>query len=75
LQTSELLWLLYFISGIFASAVALFYYFKIVRSYFLKEGSEGTFHASNKEILIQTIFALLLLWFFIQPDILNRFAF
>ncbi len=65
---------LFFIVGILSTAVSLFYYLRIPYYYFLKESTEPWFAIKKHQVWVTTFFALLLLWFFIEPDIFDNFV-
>jgi len=65
--------LIYFIIGILSTALALFYYLRIPVYYFLRS-SELNIRIKTKHVLTSTFLALLLLWIFAQPQILDNFV-
>ena len=66
--------LAYFVVGILSSAISLYFYLKVPFHYFLKKPSEEAISVSLQGRVVTTFLALLLLWFFIQPGILNNIA-
>jgi NADH-quinone oxidoreductase subunit N len=70
----EIIWLIYLVIGVLSSALALYYYLKIPVSYFLKEGTRSFESPKTIQLITATILAVLMLWVFIQPEILNSFV-
>lgn len=73
-STGESIWMVYLIVGILSSLLALYYYFQIPIYYFLKSGNYILSHPTKLQTLLATIFAAIMLWVFIQPEILNSFV-
>ena len=74
LVSQDMVWWWYLIIGVLTSVLSLFYYMKLPVSYFLKENTKSFDKPSPLQLMAATIFAGLLLWIFIQPEILDSFV-
>ncbi|MFT4737527.1 MAG: NADH-quinone oxidoreductase subunit N [Cyclobacteriaceae bacterium] len=72
---SDPLLMAFLVVGILSSLLSLYYYFKIPISYFFRTSENAHVQLSSAQQFAATILAMILLWVFIQPEILNRFVF
>jgi NADH-quinone oxidoreductase subunit N len=72
--TGDNIWLVYAIVGILSSLLALYYYFQLPIYYFFKPEISPFERPGIHQKIFATIFAVILLWIFIQPEILNTFV-
>jgi NADH-quinone oxidoreductase subunit N len=72
--TGDKIWMSYLIVGVLSTVLSLFYYMKLPIAYFLKDQEEKFNVPTTIQITAATILSLLMLWGFIQPEILNSFV-
>ncbi len=74
-KTDQLMiWLALFVMGLLSSVVSLYFYFRIPYYFFLKQDAGRKVKFPVKNVWVTTIFALSLLYLFIQGDILDNFV-
>ena len=66
--------LTFFTVGIISTAISLYYYLRIPYHYYLKDEGSDQLKIPSKHLVVSTFLAVVLLWFFIQPEILDNFV-
>ena len=66
--------MIFFLVGIISTAISLFYYLRIPYHYYLVETRTEHQNIAPKFLVVSTFLAAALLWFFIQPEILDNFV-
>lgn len=73
-NSGEQIWIVYLVVGVLSTILSLYYYLKLPVSYFLRK-SEKIFETPTPvQVAAATILSLLMLWVFMQPEILNSFV-
>jgi NADH-quinone oxidoreductase subunit N len=73
-DTQLTIWLVFVVVGILSSAVSLYFYLRIPFFYFFQKDRGYEFKFRKHHIMLLTFFAIVLLYLFIQPEILDSFA-
>jgi NADH-quinone oxidoreductase subunit N len=73
-QNGDALWFTFFLVGILSTLISVYFYLQLPYHYFLKNIGKHTLVPQKYGWITATFFALLLLWIFIQPQILNSFV-
>ena len=70
----SLYWLTFICVGVLSSAASLYFYLRVPYFYFFKEDQDEKMSVSKMHFAILTLLAFTLIFLFIQPNILDRFA-
>ena len=70
----SLFWLTFIVVGILSSAASLYFYLRVPYFYFFKKDQGKKVHINKMHFAIMILLAFTLIFLFIQPNILDRFA-
>ena len=73
-SVNSLYWLTFIGLGILSSAASLYFYLRVPYFYFFKQAKGKKLGISKIHFAILTLLAFTLIFLFIQPNILDRFA-